>query len=73
MLIKDSKVYDVLKEVALVVLPAVSVLYLALAGIWKLPYGQEVSGTIMALDTFLGAVLHVSSKQYNKEKEEDLK
>ena len=74
MLIRDSKVYDVLKEVALVVLPAVSVLYLALAGIWKLPYGQEVSGTIMALDTFLGAVLHVSSKQYNKEKqEEDLK
>lgn len=74
MLIKNSKVYDVLKEVALVVLPAVSVLYLALAGIWKLPYGQEVSGTIMALDTFLGAVLHVSSKQYNKEKqEEDLK
>lgn len=73
MLIKNSKVYDVLKEVALVVLPAISVLYLALAGIWKLPYGQEVSGTIMALDTFLGAVLHVSSKQYNKEKEEDLK
>ena len=74
MLIKDSKVYDVLKEVALVVLPAVSVLYLALAGIWKLPYGQEVSGTIMALDTFLGALLHISTKQYNKEKqEEDLK
>lgn len=73
MLIKDSKVYDVLKEVALVVLPAVSVLYLALAGIWKLPYGQEVSGTIMALDTFLGAVLHVSNKQYKEAQEEDLK
>ena len=66
MLIKDSKVYDVLKEVALVVLPAISVLYLALAGIWNLPYAQQVSGTIMAVDTFLGALLHISSKQYHE-------
>ena len=71
MLIKDSKVYDVLKEIALVVLPAVSVLYLALAGIWNLPYAQQVSGTIMAVDTFLGALLHISSKQYQESKKEE--
>lgn len=74
MLIKDNKTYDVLKEIALTVLPALSVLYLALAGLWKLPYPQEVSGTIMAIDAFLGAILHVSNKQYKEAKsEEDLK
>ena len=74
MLIKNNKTYDVLKEIALTVLPALSVLYLALAGLWGLPYPQQVSGTIMAVDTFLGALLHVSTKQYNEAKaEEDLK
>lgn len=74
MLIKNNKTYDVLKEIALTVLPASSVLYLALAGLWDLPYPQQVSGTIMAVDTFLGALLHVSTKQYNEAKaEEDLK
>ena len=74
MLIKNNKTYDVLKEIALTVLPALSVLYLALAGLWNLPYPQQVSGTIMAIDAFLGALLHVSAKQYNEAKaEEDLK
>ena len=49
MLIKNNKTYDVLKEIALTVLPASSVLYLALAGLWGLPYPQQVSGTIMAI------------------------
>ena len=75
MLIKNNKTYDVLKEIALTVLPASSVLYLALAGLWGLPYPQQVSGTIMAIDAFLGALLHVSTKQYNasQKAEEDLK
>lgn len=74
MLIKNNQTYDVLKEIALTVLPALSVLYLALAGLWGLPYPQQVSGTIMAVDAFLGAILHVSSKKYNETKaEEDLK
>lgn len=74
MLITNNKVYDTLKEIALTVLPALSVLYLALAGLWGLPYPQQVSGTIMAIDAFLGALLHVSTKQYNEAKaEEDLK
>lgn len=73
MLIKNNKTYDVLKEVALTILPACSVLYLALAGLWGLPYPQQVSGTIMAIDAFLGAILHVSNKQYKEAQEEDLK
>lgn len=74
MLIKNNQTYDVLKEIALTVLPALSVLYLALAGLWGLPYPQQVSGTIMAVDAFLGAILHVSNKKYNETKaEEDMK
>lgn len=72
MLITNNKVYDVLKEIALIVLPAFATLYLTLAGIWNLPYPQQVSGTLIAMDTFLGAILHISNKQY-KESQEDMK
>ena len=70
-MIMSNKVYDVLKFVAQIVLPALATFYLTLAGIWGLPFGEQVSGTIMALDTFLGAVLMISSNKYNKEKEEE--
>lgn len=62
----SNKVYDVLKWIAMVVLPAIGTLYFALAGIWGLPYGEQVVGTITAVDTFLGVVLGVSNVQYNK-------
>ena len=65
----DDKVYDILKYVAQVVLPAIGTLYFALAGIWGLPYGEEIVGTITAIDTFLGALLMLSTSQYNKTKE----
>ena len=61
-----NKTYDVLKYVAQIVLPAIGTLYFALASIWGLPYGEEVVGTITALDTFLGALLMLSSNSYNK-------
>lgn len=70
-MIMSNKVYDVLKFVAQIVLPALATFYLTLAGIWGLPFGEQVSGTIMAVDTFLGAVLMISSNKYNKEKEEE--
>ena len=73
MLSTNNKVYDVLKDIALIVLPAFATLYLTLAGIWNLPYPQQVSGTLIAVDTFLGAILHISSKQYKETQEEDLK
>ena len=64
----SNQVYDVLKRIAMVVLPAIATLYFALAGIWGFPYGEEIVGTITAVDTFLGALLGISSVQYNKKK-----
>ena len=62
----SDKVYDILKFIAQIVLPALATFYLTLAGIWSLPYGEQISGTIMAIDTLLGACLMLSSKNYNK-------
>ena len=65
----SNKVYDILKWIALVVLPAIGTLYFALAGIWGLPYGEQVVGTITAIDTFLGALLGISNHNYKKKEE----
>ncbi len=59
-----NKVYDVLKYIAQIVLPAVGTLYFALSGIWGLPYGEQVVGTVTAVDAFLGALLKISSDNY---------
>lgn len=61
----NDKVYDVLKWIAMILLPALATLYFTLAGIWGLPYGEEVVGTITALDTCLGVLLGVSTVKYN--------
>lgn len=66
----NSKIYDVLKYVAQIILPALATLYLTLAGIWGLPFGEAISGTIMAIDTFLGVALKISTNNYNKNKED---
>ena len=62
----SNKVYDVLKWIAMYFLPAIGTLYFALSGIWNLPYGEQVVGTITAVDTFLGVLLGISTAQYNK-------
>ena len=62
----SNKVYDILKWIALFLLPAIGTLYVALAGIWGFPYGEQVVGTITAIDTFLGVVLGISTARYNK-------
>ncbi len=62
----SNKVYDVLKFIAQIVLPAVATLYFALASIWGLPYGEQIVGTITAIDAFLGALLGISTATYNK-------
>ena len=62
----SNKVYDVLKWIAMYFLPAIGTLYFALSGIWNLPYGEQVVGTITAIDTFLGVILGISNSQYNK-------
>lgn len=65
----SNKTYDVLKYIALIVLPAIGALYFALAKIWGFPYATEIVGTISAIDTFLGAILKISTDQYNEEQE----
>ena len=62
----SNKVYDILKWIAQFLLPAIGTLYFALAGIWGFPYGEQVVGTITAVDTFLGVVLGISTARYNK-------
>ena len=62
----SNKTYDVLKYIAQIALPALGTLYFALASIWHLPYGEEIVGTITAIDAFLGAILMISSSNYNK-------
>lgn len=62
----SDKTYDILKWIAMYLLPAAGTLYFALAGIWGLPYGEEIVGTITAIDTFLGVLLGISTAQYNK-------
>lgn len=59
--------YDALKWVALILLPALGALYFGLAQIWGFPYGEEIVGTISVIDAFLGALLGISTAQYNKE------
>lgn len=62
----SNKIYDTLKWIAQYLLPALATLYFALAGIWGLPYGEQVVGTITAVDTFLGIMLGFSSARYSK-------
>lgn len=62
-----NETYDLLKWIAMIVLPALGTLYFALSAIWGLPYGEQIVGTITAIDAFLGALLGVSTSKYNKE------
>lgn len=62
----SNKTYDILKWIAQYLLPAAGTLYFALSGIWGLPYGEQIVGTVTAVDTFLGVILGLSSAQYSK-------
>ena len=63
----SDRTYDILKWVAQYLLPGLATLWLTLASIWGLPCGEEIGGTIVALDTFLGVLLGISSAQYKKD------
>ena len=63
----SNKTYDTLKYIAQIVLPAIGTLYFALSSIWGLPYGEQIVGTITAVDAFLGTLLGISTIKYNKE------
>ncbi len=66
MIFKNSKLYDILKWIAMVALPALTALWLALAAIWGWPYAEAIGATLTAITTFLGALLGISSVTYQK-------
>ena len=63
----SNKMYDALKWVAQYLLPALGTLYFTLAQVWGLPFGEQIVGTVTAVDTCLGVLLGISSAQYNKQ------
>lgn len=65
----NNSTYDILKWIAQLFLPGAGTLYFALAGIWGLPYGEQVVGTITAIDAFLGVLLGISTTSYRRKKE----
>lgn len=67
MLKMSNETYDILKFIAQILLPALGTLYFALATIWGFPYGEQIVGTITAIDAFLGTCLGISTKNYNTE------
>lgn len=67
----NNKVYDVLKWICLIALPALAVLYFTLAKIWGLPYGAEITATINAIALFIGTLIGVSQLSINKEESEN--
>lgn len=67
MIFANNATYDRLKWIAQILLPAIGTLYFALAGIWGLPLGEEIVGTITAIDAFLGVLLGLSKKKYDME------
>ena len=66
----SNRTYDVLKFIAQIILPALGTLYFTLASIWGFPYGEQIVGTISAIDVFLGALLGISTINYRKDLEE---
>lgn len=67
----SNRTYDILKYIAQYVLPASGTLYFALSAIWGLPYGEQIVGTITAIDAFLGVLLGISTSAYKKEDHTD--
>ena len=67
--ILSNRAYDVLKWICIIVLPALATLYRGVGTIWSLPYVEEIPQTIIVIDAFIGALLGVSTIQYNKNNE----
>lgn len=66
-MLMSNRTYDVLKWIAQILIPALGALYFGLAKIWGFPYGTEIVGTLALIDTFMGALLGISSDAYYKE------
>ena len=66
-----NETYDVLKWIALILLPAVVTFVVGLGEIWNIPYSNQIASTIACIDTLLGACLQVSSSNYAEKKFDD--
>lgn len=64
-MVLNSKVYDVLKWLVQIVLPAIGACYAALAALWGFPYAEQVVGSISAICVLLGACLRISNSNYD--------
>ena len=62
-----NKVYDIIKWIVVIVIPAVITLYSTLGNIWGFPYVIEITGTLAAIDVFLGVIMKISGVSYNKQ------
>ena len=71
MFLMNNKIYDVLKWVTMVVIPALATAYVGLSGVWGWPYADEVAKTAAVVCTLLGALLGISTAEYNRLKQED--
>lgn len=65
-MVLSNKVYPIAKFITQIGLPALGTLYFALAAIWNLPAPEKVLGSIIAVDTFLGVLLGISTNTYTK-------
>ena len=65
-MVLPNKVYDILKWITMICLPALTVFYVACAGIWGWPYADQIAKTSVAVCTLLGALLGISTAEYNK-------
>lgn len=68
----SNEAYDKMKWVTQLLIPGLATLYFALAGIWGLPYGEAIVGTLTAIDLFLGTILQISTSNYEAEKEVEI-
>lgn len=66
----SNKTYDILKYVVTIVLPALTTLWLTIASIWNIPLGEPIGATMGAITVFLGALIGISSKNYNNSNDE---
>ena len=72
-MLMKNKTYDILKNIALYILPATATLIIALGSIWGLPHYEAIAATVTAIDTFLGTILKISSNEYNEQAKEQAK
>ena len=63
----SNNTYDILKWIVMIVIPALTTAYVGLAAIWGFPYAEEIAKTSAVICTLLGALLGISTAQYNKD------